>query len=67
MTRALLFQVGFPRHFWGDCLLTFTYIINRILTYVLGFVSPYEKLFHIPPDYSTLRDLGCLAYMSIHD
>lgn len=43
-----------------------TYIINRIPTSVLGFVSPYEKLFKTVPDYSVFRVPGCLAFMSIH-
>lgn len=66
MTRALMFQANLPTKFWGDCLLTSTYIINRIPTSVLGFVSPYELLFHEPSDCNNLRVLGCLAYMSVH-
>lgn len=66
MTRALMFQAGFSNHFWGDCLLTSTYIINRIPTSVLGFISPYEKLHNTPPDYTLFRVLGCLTYMTVH-
>lgn len=43
MTRALMFRAGFPISFWGECLMTSTYITNRIPTSVLGFISPFEK------------------------
>lgn len=66
MTRALRFQANLHVSFWGDCLLASTYLINRIPTSVLGFVSPYEKLFLVTPSYNHLRTFGYLAYMSIH-
>lgn len=67
MTRALKFQGSLPDKFWGDCLLTSTYLLNRISSPVLGNLSPYEKLFNQPPTYDHLRAFGCLAFMSQHD
>lgn len=66
MTRALLFQSKLPISFWDDCLLTSTYLINRLPNSKLNFDTPYSKLFKEPPDYSRLRAFGCLANMSVH-
>ena len=66
MTRAFLFQSQLPSHLWGECLLTSTYIINRIPTTILNNISPYEALYHTPPSYDNIRVFGCLAYMSVH-
>lgn len=66
MTRALLFQSHLPTSFWGDCLLTSTYLINRLPNSKLNFETPYAKLFKEPPDYGSLKAFGCLAYMSQH-
>lgn len=61
------FQASIPTNLWGDCLLTSTYLLNRIPSPVLGNISLYEKLFHKPPSYDQLKVFGCLAFMSQHD
>lgn len=66
MTRALKFQSAVPNSFWGDCLLTATYLLNRIPSPVIGNISPYEVLYHEPPSYDTLKIFGCLAFMHQH-
>ncbi|GJX71149.1 cysteine-rich receptor-like protein kinase 8 [Tanacetum coccineum] len=43
-TRALRFHPKLPLKFWGDCVTTATYLINRLLSYVIGNVTPYEIL-----------------------
>lgn len=37
--------------FWVEVVLTIVYLINRILTPLLGNQSPFSKLFHKPSDY----------------
>lgn len=39
-----------------------THLINCLPTKVLRWKSPYECLYHKPPDYDRLKMFGCLAY-----
>lgn len=65
IVRTLSFQSNLPKHFWGDCIQTTTYLINRMpLKSLLGLL-PYEKLFiGIRPYYAKLRSFGCLCFVS---
>lgn len=62
VARRLHFQAWLSLEFWGECVMTAVYLINRMPTPVLGNKTPYEILFNKPVDYKGLRTFGCLAF-----
>jgi len=62
VARALRFQSFLPIQFWGECVRTAVYLINKLPTDVLKGRSPYEVLHQKIPKLSHLRVFGCLCY-----
>ncbi|KAJ9552385.1 hypothetical protein OSB04_016430 [Centaurea solstitialis] len=60
--RALRFEAKLPKRFWGECVLTAAYIINRLPSKTISHKTPYEVLFDQKPDYDHMRVFGCLTY-----
>ncbi|KAJ0493602.1 putative RNA-directed DNA polymerase [Helianthus annuus] len=60
--RALRFEANLPKRFWGECVLTAAYVINRLPSKVIGNKTPFELLHNQKPDYDFMRTFGCLAY-----
>ena len=62
VARALLFQSNVPLCYWGECVLTTIYLINRTPLPLLSNKSPFELLNNKKPIYSHLHSFACLCY-----
>lgn len=62
VARALRFQANLPIEFWGECILTTGYLINRTPSSVLEFQTSYERVYKQKPGYDHLRVLGSLCF-----
>ena len=70
-TRALLFQGNVSKSYWGEAILTVTYMINRIPSQVLDNKSPIEILKSFYPHFRTsngltLKVFGCTTFVHVH-
>lgn len=63
VARALRFEANLPIHFWGECILAATHLINRTPTVANKGVTPYQMLYGKAPNYAHLRVIGCLCYV----
>ncbi|KAK9740661.1 hypothetical protein RND81_03G051900 [Saponaria officinalis] len=63
--RALRLHANLPVKFWGECILTSIYLINKMPTPLLNWKTPYELLMGKTPTYDELRVLDSLCCASM--
>lgn len=64
VSLTLLFHSKLPKCFCSYAICHATYIINRLLTPILKYKTPYEILYHTHPTYLDFKVFGCLAFAS---
>ena len=62
VVRTLLLESSVPSTFWVEALSTTVYVINRLPSRVLDFVSPYYCLYH-HPNYLDIHTFGCVCFV----
>ncbi|KAL8126916.1 hypothetical protein AgCh_014006 [Apium graveolens] len=65
VARSLRFHSSVPINFWGDCLLTACYVLNKTPSSLLGGLTPYEILHKTALDFLELRVFGSLCFATV--
>ena len=71
VSRSLLFTMNVPKSFWGEVVLTATYLTNRMPSRILGFKTPCQALLDVFPTTHLLSNIplkvfGCTSFVHIH-
>ena len=71
VTRSLMSATHVPKHFWGEAVLTTTYLINRMPSCVLNFRTPFQTLLSAYPhirfmSHIPLKVVGCTAFVHVN-
>ncbi|RVW89100.1 Retrovirus-related Pol polyprotein from transposon TNT 1-94 [Vitis vinifera] len=72
VARCLMFSSNVPNYFWGEAILTATYLINRMPSRVLTFQSPRQLfLKQFPHTHAASSDLplkvfGCTTFVHVY-
>ncbi|KAL4011185.1 hypothetical protein IC575_028234 [Cucumis melo] len=64
--RVLLLSTSCPEKFSGEVALTSVYTINRLPSTILQDISPFERLYGTPPNYSNLKVFSCAYFVLLH-
>jgi hypothetical protein len=59
---GLLLLVHMPLKYWSDAFLAATFLINHTPSNVINYSTPLEHLFHVKPNYPSLRVFGCSCW-----
>ncbi|XP_019427158.1 PREDICTED: uncharacterized protein LOC109335479 [Lupinus angustifolius] len=61
--RSMLLSASAPSEFWGEAVKTAVHVINKISYSVTSGLSPFERMYGHPPDYSSLRVFGSTCFV----
>ena len=59
---TLLYQSYLPLNYWSYTFSIASFLINRLPSFVLGFISPWEKINYVSQPLSTLKTFSCACY-----
>lgn len=62
MAAHMLLDAGLPKKYWGEAVMTATYIQNRLPSFSVD-TTPFEKWFGCKPSLKHLRVFGSVAYV----
>jgi IS30 family transposase len=70
VARAIMFYMNIPKYLWGDAILTASYLINRMPTRVMHYITPLDCLKkEFPASRITselpLKNFGCTVFVHI--
>ena len=71
VARSIMFATHVPKHFWGEAVLTAAYLINRMPSRVLKFLTPCQTVLQSFPHTKFLSFLepkvfGCTAVVHVY-
>ena len=66
-----MFQSNVPKHFWGEAILTTTFLINHMPSRVIGFLTPIHVFSQVFPHNRLvyeipLRVFGCTSFVHVY-
>ena len=59
---SMLHHSNLPFSYRSNAFSTAVYLLNRIPSFVLNFISPWEKLYGHKPPFHALKTFGCAVY-----
>jgi hypothetical protein len=59
---ATMYHAHMPLIYWDWVFESINFVINRLPSSHMSPISPFEQLFHKPPDYQFLHTIGCACY-----
>ena len=70
VAHAIMFSMNVPRYFWGEAVLTASYLINRMPIRILKYSTPlkcFQKIFPLSRIYSNLplKVFGCIVFVHL--